>query len=150
MTKRNQRPQHVENDAGSQKAIIVQFPEIFDCCNPPLVDVVHILFQSPPDIFQDLIDNRDHELRMISVQVIREHCHQPDVAVVELPRLREYLVQRQPDTCIVPVEHPNTLENLVNRAFGKDIIDEMPDEKFHNRSLLLFARCTLRGVALTH
>lgn len=53
------------------------------------------------------------------------------------------------DACVIPIEFPDKLKNFVNRALGKGIVDEMPDEKFHDSSLLLFARCAFRGVALT-
>jgi len=86
---------------------------------------------------------------MISVQVIREHRHQPDIAVVEFPRLSEQLVQCQPNACVVPVELPNKFENFVNRALGEDIMNEMSDKKFRNRPLLLLTRCAFRGIALT-
>jgi hypothetical protein len=114
-----------------------------------LVGVVRILFQAPPDVFQDLVNNRYDEFRMISVQVIREHRHQPDISVVEFPRLREHFVQGEPNACIIPIELPNEFEDLVNRALGKDVVDEMPNEKFRNRSLLRFARSTLWWIALT-
>lgn len=89
MTECDERPQHVENNARAQKAVIVQFSEVFDRRDPSLVGAVNVLFQTPPDIFQDLVNNRDDEVGVIPVQVIRKHCHKPDIAIIEFPRFRE-------------------------------------------------------------
>lgn len=57
-------------------------------------------------------------------------------------------MQYEPNACIVPIKFPDEPENLVNCPLGEDVVNEMPDEKFHNSSLFFFARCTLRRIAL--
>ena len=113
-----------------------------------MVSVVNVLFQTPPDVFQDLVNNRDDEIGVISIQIVCKHCHQPDISIVEFPRFRERLMEREPDGYVTPVELPDEFENFIDRAFGKNIIDEMPDEKFHNGSLLLFTGRAFRGITL--
>lgn len=58
-------------------------------------------------------------------------------------------MQCKQNACVVPVELPDKSENLVNCPLGKDVVGEMPDEKFPNGSVLLFAGSTFRGIALT-
>ena len=57
-------------------------------------------------------------------------------------------MEREPDGCVIPVELPDEFENFIDRALGKNIVDEMPNEKFHNCSLLLFTGCAFRGITL--
>lgn len=73
MSEHNERPQRVEDQARPDQPIDIQLAEVLDRRHPALVRAIHILFQSPADILQNLIQNGNSKRGMIALEIIRQH-----------------------------------------------------------------------------
>jgi hypothetical protein len=51
---------------------------------------------------------------------------------------------------VVPVKLTQELENLVNSAFGEDVVHKMPNEKFGMGTLSLLSGSAFRGIRLNN
>ena len=81
----------VENDGVFKHSIIVELSQIFDFRNPPLVKLEVILLQAETDGFDDIVDYRDGEVRVVAVDGAEEYRENMDAAVLNLARPRENL-----------------------------------------------------------
>lgn len=73
MPKCNNQPQSIKNDAGAEHAIIIELSQKLDCGYSFLIGAVDILLETPPYVFQDLVDDGDGEGWTITLQVISQH-----------------------------------------------------------------------------
>ena len=85
---------------------------------------------------------------MVTLQVIGKHCEQRDVSIAEFVRLGKDFMQYATCVWVVPIKLTQKLENLVDCTFGKDIMQEVPNEEFDRASLFLLARGAFRWIGL--
>lgn len=117
MTECNQSPQCIEYDPARDQPVNVQLSEELDRRNSSLIHAVEVRLESSSDVFQDLVNHSDRECGMVPLEVVRQHREERDVAVFELPRLREDLVERTKDHRVRPVGFSEELQDLVDRFF---------------------------------
>lgn len=148
MAESHKAPECIKNQSRGNEPINVQFAQVFSRGNTLLIYTVSIRLKAPSDIFKDLVNNSQREVRMITVQIISEHSKQIDIAVFDFPSFCENVVQCLHNLSILPVQFTQKLENFVNRLFGKNIVDQVSDEQLHRRTLLFFDRSSLWRVTL--
>lgn len=149
MSKGDKRPKRVEDDATANEPVDVQLPQELGRRNPTLIHAVYVCLQPAPDVLQDLVDNSDRERRMVPLQVVGEDRQERDLPVLDLPRLREHLVQGAQDDGIIPVKPPEKLEYLLDRLLCQDVVDKVTDEELHRRALFDLSSRPLRWIALS-
>ena len=148
MSKRHQRPQRVEHNTRAHEPVDIHLPQILDRRHPLLIQLVYIVLQAPPHVLQHLVDDADGELEMVALQVVHEHREEADAPVLDLPGLREDLVQGAHDGGVGPIELADELEDFVESAFGEDVVDEVSDEELHGRAFFDADGSAFRRVAL--
>ena len=76
----------VEDNGVFKHSIIVKLSQILNFRNAPLVELEVILFQAEADGFDDVVDHRDGEVRVIAVYSAEEYRENMDAAVLNLAR----------------------------------------------------------------
>jgi hypothetical protein len=128
MSERDERPERVEDQARADETIHVELAQKLDRCHPALVHLVDILLEPATDVLQDLVNDADGESRVVALEVVSEHREQAHIPILDLPRLRENLMQRPVHGFVFPVQLAKELEHLVDGLLAKNVINKVPDE----------------------
>lgn len=148
MSKSDHTPQRIEDQPARNKPIDVQFPKVLHRRDPSLILPIHITLQPSPHILQHLIDYTDRKVRMIPLQVVRQHRQQRNVRVSQLIRLCEHFPEILAHFRVRPIEPAEELQDLVDRLLGKNVVHEVSNELFHRRSLFLLSGSPFRRICL--
>ena len=92
MSKGNQRPHSIKDNARTYDSVNVKLPDIFHGGDSPLVIGVDIVLQPTAYLLQCFVDNANDEVGMIPLKIIDEHCEEANVAMFDLPRTRTIFV----------------------------------------------------------
>jgi hypothetical protein len=63
----------IKNHRMIKHAEVVQFAEVFDLCNPSLVELEIILFQAEDNVFQNVVNDCNDKILVVSIQGAREN-----------------------------------------------------------------------------
>ena len=93
MSKCQKLEKRVKYDPRVNHPIDVELSKISDISNPSLVISKVIHLEAHCDIFQDVINDRDDKLRMISIEDTKHDCEVVDVAISDPRWFDEDFVQ---------------------------------------------------------
>lgn len=93
VSKRDEGPERVENDARVDHAIVVQLAEVLDGRDALLVVLEVVDLHTDANILEDVIENSYAEVGMETAKVVQEHGEEVHVAVLDLPHLGERVVE---------------------------------------------------------
>lgn len=111
MSEGDEGPEGVEDDARVDDAVVVELAEVLDRRDALLVVLEAVdlaakrvsfrgliktertYLHSDADVFQNLVDDADVEVRMVATEFVEQDGKKVNVAVLDLPDLRERTVE---------------------------------------------------------
>lgn len=83
----------VKDDWRINHLVVVQLAEEFDLRDTSLVELEVVVFETQRDSLEDVVDDTDHEILVVSVQSTNQDGKQMNVAVLDLDWLAEHAFQ---------------------------------------------------------
>ena len=145
-------------------SVIVQLSQVLDFRNTPLVELEIILLQTKADGLDDVVDHRDSKIGMVAVYGAQEYRKNVDAAVLNLARPRKYLCENSHNLIreirtgrdielseptylrLFPMKPSDLLKDLGVVSLSQIHVDELTNEEFSRRSLLLLYRGSFRWI----
>lgn len=93
MTKRHDLVHYIKDHRVFQHSVVVEFSQVLDLGNSALVELEIILFEAEGNGLNHRVDNTDDKASVVPVDGAQQDSEKVDIAVFDLSRLREDLVQ---------------------------------------------------------
>lgn len=111
MSESNNAVQSIKYHGRIDHLVVVQFPQIFYLSDAALVELKVILFQTQIDLLEDIVNDHDDKVLVVTVQRSKEDSKQMDIAVLHFPGFGKYFLHDANDLSALT---QSTVKSILN------------------------------------